>query len=159
MATPSHTTPKVRPSRRTLLSAGGAFTALSAAAVAGFARPELPAAAAPPSPSPDARLLGLVAAFLDNERRYEDLHSPWYETPYRDIPKWVDAESHPLVDRSHRLRRLIGLIPARTRAGMEAKARAAMAHACIPDDEDLDEESDAFIAHSVCRDLLRGVAA
>lgn len=155
MATKSPTT-----RRRALLSAAG-FTALSAVAVAGFARPDAPAAAAaaPPSPNPDARLLSLVAAFLKNDRQFEDLHSPWYEARIGDIPTWVEEQSRPLVDRSHRLRRLIGLIPARTRAGMEAKARAAMAHACIPADEDLDEESDAFIAHSVCRDLLRGIPA
>ena len=161
MATHAPTTPNVRPSRRDLLSAAG-FTGMAAVAAAGFAKPENlagPGGSGSVAPNPDARLLSLVAAFLENERSFEALHASWSETRLRDIPNWVDEQSRGMVDRCHRLRRLIGLIPARTREGMVAKARAALAHSSMASPENLDQDSDDFIVWSLCHDLVRGTAA
>ena len=119
MATPVHTTPEVRPSRRALLSAAG-FTGLAAVAAVGWVRPDAPAAAAPVQPaiSPDGELIALCARFDALERQIIRSHDEDGEDN--------DAEAfrRKLSERQHPLLREIVALRATTLEGSQARARS-----------------------------------
>jgi len=115
-----------------------------------------PAAALAPAsaaahPAADARLIRLCAVYIAEEAECDAIWSPFFDVLGGRPDPIAEARSIELVDRSHRLRDLIARIPARTRAGMEAKARAVVTDLCEPSDLD---DHPTRLARSLAGDVL-----
>lgn len=124
------------PTRRGLLAMAPAAALLApASAAAGPADHTL---------HPDARLIALCEAFVQLEDDFDALHDPYSDT-HGGLPAALRARSEELADRHHRIRALVVRIPARTLAGLRAKAAmmerdlrcSCLLPECVSPDEEL----------------------
>ncbi len=134
--------------RRGLLLSGAA---LAAAGPGAAALADNLAARRGPTPSPDAELIQLsqrVVAGHAEMDRYSDQYGV-------DKPPHIKACIYALVDECHDMSEQIGGMRATTMEGLQAKARALLAHTSkSPDGGLLWSSPDELLAWSIARDLL-----
>ncbi len=128
-------------SRRRLLSAAAPATlALSGAAVAASAVPNL-----------DAELIALCAVIVDGHAEM-DRYTVQYDC---NDPPHIEARIRVLVDEGHCLSQQVADMPAATMDGIKAKARAMQCYQGETSDGDLLwSNHDELLAWSIARDLL-----
>jgi hypothetical protein len=121
--------------RRALLGAG---LALAAPAVA--------------APGPDAPVLRIAAACEAAFDEADALSRPYYGQ-VEEPPRSVRAKIAEAVSRSHDLRYDLGEQDATTLPGWQAKARILLRW-LEPEEGEVPEDSDQYLAWSLCRDLV-----
>ncbi len=135
------------PTRRAVLAGAGAAAAL-------------PAVAAPTGTqvSPDADLLRLLGEMDALQRQADPIFDRAWALPIADAKgKELLAAAYALMDQWHHRKRQVAALPARTAAGLRAKAEMAMTFIPLRADETPCE--DDMITWSVLRDVLaRGPA-
>ncbi|MBB2165384.1 hypothetical protein HLH26_12740 [Gluconacetobacter sp. 1b LMG 1731] len=138
----SRTSPTL--SRRTALTGGLALGTTATASCA------------PHVVADDADLLRRVDAALSAHAAFTALAKRWGDTVR--IPGAVIAEEARLLDLVNDLRLAAMELPARTTAGLQAKARLVLTALDLNADGTIRPDQDDFEAWSLCRDLIGGAA-
>ena len=112
----------------------------------------VPALATPPEANVDAELLGCAERALAAWSVCEALGIKW--SIVADIPSEIEEEWKRLYDMADDLRGKAVCLPARTRAGLKAKARLTLTALALRNDDSLRPGDEGFEAWSLCQDLL-----
>jgi hypothetical protein len=112
----------------------------------------VPALATPPGGNVDAELLGCAERALAAWNAYEALSIKWSIVVH--IPEEVEREQKRLCDVADELREKAMRFPARTRAGLKAKARLTLTTLELRNDDSLKSGEEGFEAWSLCQDVL-----
>ena len=131
----------------------GLVAALLAGTRPGHASPSPDTAA--PGAGQDSTLAGLARQLLEAATEEEQLVAPYYRLVRFSYPPEVAARLEALVRQQALLRQQIAALPAVTLPGLQAKARIVMLWLALERGGLMDEEDgDADLALSLCRDLL-----
>lgn len=118
------------------------------------------AAAVPPCATQDSKLAGLARQLLEAVIEEEQLVAPYYRLVRFSYPADVAAQLDALARQQTLLRQQIAALSAVTLPGLQAKARIVMLWLAPERGGPMDEEDgDADLALSLCRDLLDCAAA